>query len=103
MRQTEKPTILPAVKTINGTPAPLENVSAASITRNHRQVSSDGSSGERSDMMSLINASANLLFDTMDAQQKNDPYTVQNVCKCAQQIKELMRLKLDMIKMKSGY
>lgn len=103
MRHPPKDTILPAVRTINGGPAPSENVDAAVMPAGHQQTSSDGSTRERSDLMNLINASANYLFSTMSAQPKNDVDSVKNICVCAKQIKELLRLKLDVIKIKSGY
>lgn len=99
MRQTQRDSALPAVRTMDGTAAPLENVNAAGLERGPLQTSSDGSSLERSDMMNLINASGNFLFNTMKA-QANDADGVKNICVCAKQIKELMRLKLDVIKLK---
>jgi hypothetical protein len=100
VKQTEKSAALPALRTIEGTPAPLENVNATATRISPSQISSDGSSLERSDMMNLINASANHLFDTMKAQPNNDVDAVKNICVCAKQIKELLRLKLDVIKIK---
>lgn len=97
---TQKGFALPAKRTIDGTPAPEENQNAAAMQTNPQQVYSDGSSKERSDLMNLINASGNFLFDTMKAQSNKDLEGVKNICVCAKQIKELLRLKLDVIKIK---
>lgn len=100
MKQSQRDSALPAVRTMDGTAAPLENVNAATMPTSPQQISSDGSSRERSDLMNLINASGNFLFDTMKAQSNKDIEGVKNICVCAKQIKELLRLKLDVIKIK---
>lgn len=52
------------------------------------------SDGETSQSMSLINESANILFDTMKSIKPLRPSDVNAICHCANGIQNLLRLKL---------
>ena len=56
------------------------------------------SAGEISPSMSLIDSSANFLFNTMQDVQVENIYDIDSICKCAKEIEKLMRLKYDVLK-----
>jgi hypothetical protein len=48
--------------------------------------------------MSLIDSSANLLFETMKKVEVSEVYHIEAICECAKNIEKLMRLKFDVLK-----